>query len=166
MTFINSTPFRWLAFIASAIIIYNALADIYDLAPRCNDGTRSSAIGTQGACSWHDGVDRTRNNWAIKLAALCGIALGFGPKWFMDFACRPSPEPLPNSIKQGFKEGSQHRKAEPAPKLQTDDELREIVKENEKRAALSKQYLDEQLSKVKGNQLSGSTPVRSRRKRR
>jgi hypothetical protein len=39
----------------------------------CKDGWASPSIGRQGACSWHGGVDRTRQNLAFWGSVLLGF---------------------------------------------------------------------------------------------
>lgn len=74
-----------------AVIVF--LAGSWLLSPlntraTCRDGTSSSAIGTQGACSWHGGV-KSGMPWGMLLAGVVTGAIAF--------AIAPKPANIPAS---------------------------------------------------------------------
>ena len=54
-----------------------ALGNVFDLSATCRDGWNSSSIGSQGACSHHGGVDRSKAQWASLVSILIGAIAGF-----------------------------------------------------------------------------------------
>lgn len=65
----------WLIAVATTIIFNMVLSELFDVSPRCKDGSFSSAIGSRGACSYHGGVDRGAGGF-VMLSSICiGIAV-------------------------------------------------------------------------------------------
>lgn len=57
----------------------------------CRDGWASSSIGSRGACSWHGGVDRSRNILILPNIALAWFA---ARKLFLRLNPPPPPRPV------------------------------------------------------------------------
>lgn len=60
-------------FLATFILVRWYLGTIFDLRAVCEDGWRSGSIGTQGACSYHGGVDRSAAFFAFVGSLLSGL---------------------------------------------------------------------------------------------
>lgn len=72
---------RWFIFFAVLISSRVIIGHFFDLRSRCEDGWFSPSIGTQGACSHHNGVDYSRAELALMVSVVAGAATGFGTKW-------------------------------------------------------------------------------------
>ena len=75
----------WVVFGAVFIIVRILIGQQYDLTARCGDGWRSSSIGIQGACSHHQGVDRSRAQNAFFISLLAAVIAAFGPTWWQSY---------------------------------------------------------------------------------
>lgn len=62
--------------IALFFAVYISLGYIFDLSARCKDGWKSPSIGRKGACSYHGGVDRSRQNLAFGFSIIVACAGG------------------------------------------------------------------------------------------
>lgn len=146
---------------ATFLISLFVSGQIFDLRARCHDGSLSSAIGRQGACSHHGGVDRSRGGFATVVSLVNGFVVGGAVSNHHNRSGRLGTP----TINRGRRMASNYVSASaPTPIVDlNENELAKLKLGFERQAALTAQYLARETGRFAGR---NNIPLKRVRKRK